>query len=73
MQTEKLVNELTHDVVRYATELGQTGLPGELSRILNSCVNGVGDLERVGDHACNLAEMVVFMVSREDIRHRGRG
>ncbi len=61
MQTEKLVNELTHDVVRYATELGQTGLPGELSRILNSCVNGVGDLERVGDHATNLIEMHQFL------------
>jgi phosphate:Na+ symporter len=52
-----MVNELTHEVVRYATELGQTGLPSELSQILNSCINGVGDLERIGDHSTNLIEM----------------
>lgn len=30
-------------------------------------------LERVADHACNVAEQTVFLVTAEDIRHSGKG
>ena len=61
MRTEQNVNELTHDIVRYTTELGQTGLSHDLSLLLNSCTSGVGDIERMGDHATNLVEMYQFL------------
>ena len=61
LDTEKLVNELTHDIVRYGTELGQRGLSPDLSVILNSCISGVGDIERIGDHSTNLIEMYEFL------------
>lgn len=64
LQTEKMINSLTYDIVNYATELGQKGLPPDLSLILNSCIGGVGDIERMGDHGENLLEMSLFLTDK---------
>ena len=58
---EMNVNDITHEIVRYSTEIGQTGLSTDLSQMLNSCTSGVGDIERIGDHATNLVEMFQYM------------
>lgn len=62
---EKTINELTHDIVAYATELGQKRLSADLSLLLNSCISGVGDIERIGDHAENLIEMVQLITDKK--------
>lgn len=41
-------------------------------RNISSCLSIMWvfrSLERVGDHACNIAEQVIFMVEGEDVRH----
>lgn len=45
--------------------------PKTISRALR-LIFVAGNLERVGDHATNIAEMVIFLVEGEDVRH-GQG
>lgn len=58
---ERNVDEMTHDTVRYSTNVAQTGLPSDLSVILSGCIGAAGDIERIGDHATNLSEMYQYM------------
>ena len=58
---EEIINKMTNDIVKYATEVGQRVHNPGLSTLLNSCVSGVGDIERIGDHGENIAEMAKIM------------
>ena len=60
-QTEKLVNQLTHGIARYAAEVGQMSLSEDLSLTLGGYVNAASDIERVGDHATNLTELYEYV------------
>jgi phosphate:Na+ symporter len=61
-QTERCVNELTREITSFATELMQESLSPLQSSSLSLYVNGVGDLERVGDHAENLIELFEYKI-----------
>ena len=63
------VDELYHQVIRTVLEVA-SGNDEVYPQTVH--VQGVAKLlERIGDHATNVAEQVIFMVDGTDIRHEG--
>ncbi len=60
LQAERCVNDLTREITSFSADLMQVSLPPVLSSSLSFYVNGVGDIERVGDHAENLIELFEY-------------
>jgi phosphate transport system protein len=70
-KADNVVDELDRDIITELLEEmtgNPEGIPAGQSQI-----NVVRNLERVGDHATNIAEQVVYMVEGESIRHRCQG
>ncbi|MEC7752221.1 MAG: phosphate signaling complex protein PhoU [Myxococcota bacterium] len=64
------VDELYHQVIRTVLEVA-SGNDEVYPQTVH--VQGVAKLlERIGDHATNVAEQVIFMVDGTDIRHEGK-
>lgn len=61
LRIEDVVNNLTHKISSFAAKLWQKHISSDLSKLLESYLNGAGDLERVGDHAKNMIEMYEFL------------
>lgn len=64
-ETEKKVNQLEKDIMEYLIRLSNTSLSGEDRSIVDELFNIINDLERVGDHADNIAELAVSYVDRD--------
>ena len=63
---------MTYSSICLSRGSGNCSLKCEDPQTISRCVKLLfiaKDVERVGDHAANIAEMGVFMVRGEDIRH----
>jgi phosphate transport system protein len=66
---DQLVDDLNEQIHRVLLTF-MMGDPTTISRAIK--INQVSKcLERIADHATNVAEMVIFMVKGKDIRHTG--
>jgi phosphate transport system protein len=69
--SDTAVDRLCGEIISAMTELMTRGGHDVLAGLR---IIGVAKyLERIGDHATNVAEEVIFMVRGDDVRHGGRG
>ncbi|GAA3657239.1 Na/Pi cotransporter family protein [Asaccharospora irregularis] len=55
---ERLINELQKSILHYLLDLSKTSLDEDSREVVDVLFNTVNDIERVGDHAKNIAELV---------------
>ena len=56
-EKEKLINLLENEITSYLVKISKLELPDSQINIVTSLFNVVNDLERIGDHADNIAEL----------------
>lgn len=57
LRKEKTINELQKAILNYLLKLSKAPLNEESREVIDSLFNTVNDIERIGDHAENLAEL----------------
>ena len=56
-ENEKLINLLEDEITSYLVKLSSTQLSEQQTKIVTSMFNVVNDIERIGDHAENIADI----------------
>lgn len=64
-QSEDVVNYLNHEITRYMVAAAQLDLPASDVEQLGEMFHVVNDLERIGDHAENMAEYAQSRIDEE--------
>ena len=71
-EADELYHQIVRDVVdRIRSEAGQILPPGHFEQNV-SLQSAAKQLERIGDHATNVAEQVILLVRGQDLRHQGK-
>lgn len=63
-QTEKQIDFLNHAITSYLVKINQTSLPIDDKQSIAGLFHVVNDIERIGDHAENIADAAVSRIER---------
>lgn len=63
--TEKVINQLERDILEYLIQLSNSAISGEDRAIVDELFNTINDIERVGDHADNIAELSIYFIEKD--------
>ena len=62
---EKIINNLEQEITDYLVLLSSHELPEKDSKILSATFHVINDIERIGDHAENIADMAIEKMNKE--------
>ncbi len=62
LEVEKTINFLNHEIIDYLVRIRALELPEHDMRVLGGLYHVVSDIERVGDHAENIAEYTLILI-----------
>ena len=65
LKKEQVINELQKTILNYLLKLSKAPLNEESREVIDSLFNTVNDIERIGDHAENLAELAQSSIANE--------
>ena len=70
---EKLINELQKNILNYLLKLSKAPLNDDSREVVDALFNTVNDIERIGDHAENIAELAQSSIeSKEKFSDSGK-
>ena len=64
-KNEKTINILEKEITDYLVDLSSHELPENDSKILSATFHVINDLERIGDHAENLADLTIQKINKK--------
>lgn len=62
---EKIVNSMERSIAEYLVKLSNTSLSAEQHEMVDGLINTINDIERVGDHSDNLAELAMYTIEHK--------
>ena len=71
-ETEETINILQKSILNYLLNLSKTPLPNNLVESVDILFNTVNDIERIGDHSENIAELATTAIEKDlDLSNEG--